>query len=194
MKPIKSLLLLALCMMLLTGSALAAKKNPPPQSRPSWMADIEAIAQHPEKIYEVYNGMPLSDFYATWQNLPDWKIVENDTVHSWIVFEREPSDGIVQHFTVYLNKQFHVVSGASLQFDCPDEKITKRLYNYSRNVFSLHYGNIGEQDFCYQQKPMTYPYKWFWTDDKTTTSVLTLLLEKHSLTISSGAWNPYGKY
>ena len=184
----KRILLLVLCIVAYASTALAA-----PTTRDPWMADIEGIAQHPEKIYEVYRGMPLSDFNATWQNVPGWKLGKKDSKSNGIAFEKT-ENGITQRFEVFPNARDNVVSSMSLTFDCPDEKTTKRIYNFARNAFSLHYKNAGDQDFCYQQKPLTYPYKWFWTDDKTTTTVLTLSVEHHVLSISSGAWNPNGKY
>lgn len=141
MKPIKSLLLLALCMMLLTGSALAAKKEPPPQCPPSWMADIEAIAKHPEKIYEVYRGMPWKDFRAAWSDVPGWRILVDKG--DYVEFEKEEDiDGVSQKFCV--REGADKVSWSYVELSSKEKKIAMRIYNFARNQFTMSYGNRGQ--------------------------------------------------
>ena len=53
----KRLLLLLLCMLAYTPAAFAS----------TWQEDVEAVTSHPEKVYEVYCGMPYEDFEQTWE-------------------------------------------------------------------------------------------------------------------------------
>ena len=55
----KRLLLLLLCMLAYTPAAFAS----------TWQEDVEAVTSHPEKVYEVYCGMPYEDFEQTWENI-----------------------------------------------------------------------------------------------------------------------------
>ena len=58
----KRLLLLLLCMLAYMPAAFAS----------TWQEDVEAVTSHPEKVYEVYCGMPYEDFEQTWENVPNW--------------------------------------------------------------------------------------------------------------------------
>ena len=79
----KRLLLLLLCMLAYMPAAFAS----------TWQEDVEAVTSHPEKVYEVYCGMPYEDFEQTWENVPNWSCKEIS--HLWIACQAADSYTVI---------------------------------------------------------------------------------------------------
>lgn len=59
----KKIVLLLFCMLIYMPATFAS----------TWQEDVDAVTNDPQKIYEVYRGMPYADFEKAWTDVPNWK-------------------------------------------------------------------------------------------------------------------------
>ncbi|WP_314798547.1 hypothetical protein [uncultured Selenomonas sp.] len=137
-------LLLLLCMLAYMPTAFAS----------TWQEDVEAVTSHPEKVYEVYCGMPYEDFEQTWENVPNWSCKDKKPRQQ--IFEKimEGTPPLRETFTV-LGDRTSVIH-MEVSFLTDDKKLMDWIFNYTRNRLAIKFGNPGEVEGC-QVIDMNYP-------------------------------------
>ncbi len=182
------ILLIGLVVAVFSGTCYSAAKDSlnTAVQHPLWMGDIEAIASHPDKIYEVYRGMTWEAFRDTWHDVPGWHEAsdEGDTV----VFERENMGDIVQTF--FVKEGSGRVSRFHVSYMCKDEKTAKRIYNFARTQFTRNYGQAGVFNVEPGQKIIpAYPIEIWWYGERGEIGVHSqlLLLDRREVRITSYA-------
>ena len=134
MNRIFKICLFALCLVLFSSSDVFAF---------NWQKEIDGIVQSPDKMYEVYRGMPWQDFYSTWENVPGWYIetwaVPGGLGDGLAYFWRRPANGdtVFEKFEVYYSdhRNDKSVHGTTIKFCTNDKRLATSIEQYASDAF-----------------------------------------------------------
>ncbi|MFC2741993.1 MAG: hypothetical protein ACFN1I_00995 [Selenomonas artemidis] len=154
----KKFLLLVFCLFVAVPSAFAAKKEPPAPTL--WQKEVRAITSDTDKVYEVYHGMPIEDYKATWKDVPGWTCTVN--YPTWGSYERvfEGDKPVREEFEVICSGG-HVIH-MQVTFYTEDKKSSDWIFNCARAQFTRSFGKDGQIDGC-EVIDTTYPTLMTWT-------------------------------
>ena len=132
----KKLVLLLFCMLIYMPAAFAS----------TWQEDVDAVTSDPQKIYEVYRGMPYADFEKAWADVPNWK--RKEIKPRWQLFEKslEGKKSLREEFQV-MGDNTNVIS-IELMFITDDKRLQDEIFDYVRSCFTEKFGFDGQIEGC----------------------------------------------
>ena len=132
----KKIILLLFCMLIYMPATFAS----------TWQEDVDAVTNDPQKIYEVYRGMPYADFEKAWTDVPNWK--RKEIKPRWQLFEKilEGKKSLREEFQVMGDKT-NVIS-IEVAFFTNDKKLLDEIFDYTRSRLAQKLGNDGQVEGC----------------------------------------------
>lgn len=132
----KKIVLLLFCMLIYMPATFAS----------TWQEDVDTVTNDPQKIYEVYRGMPYADFEKAWTDVPNWK--RKEIKPRWQLFEKtlEGKKSLREEFQVMGDKT-NVIS-IEVAFFTNDKKLLDEIFDYTRSRLTQKLGNGGQVEGC----------------------------------------------